>query len=95
MKLQQIYGWAKKIHNWLLWFVTALGLWMMLSGYLMHKELEGESMISGQAMLFMRFWHNKISQYFLVVLGAQMVTGLVMWGVPKILSKRTIKPLNH
>ena len=63
---------------------------MMTSGYLMHKELEGELPFTVD-MEFVRFWHNGVSQYFLVVLLAQMTTGLTMWAVPKILSSR-IKP---
>jgi hypothetical protein len=79
MSLQEFYAWAKKIHKWVMWAVVALGSWMMMSGYLMHKGLGGD---------FVRFWHNGVSQYFLLVLLAQMITGIVMWGVPKLLSKR-------
>jgi hypothetical protein len=93
MQLQQFYAWSKKIHRFLLWFVTALGLWMMLSGYLMHKELEGEAVLSMEAMSFFRVWHNNVSQYFLVVLLAQMATGLLMWVIPKLLMNR--KPVNQ
>lgn len=92
MQLQQLYFWSKKIHKWLLWFVTILGLWMMLSGYLMHKELEGEALLQTDWMIIMRFWHNKVSQIFLVVFGLQMLTGLAMWLFPKILNRRAVKP---
>lgn len=68
---------------------------MMLSGYLMHKELEGEGLFSPIVMSFMRTWHNKISQYFLVVLLAQMATGLLIWGVPKILGGKPAKPIKQ
>lgn len=88
MQLQQVYAWSKKIHRWTLWFVTVLGSWMMLSGYLMHKELEGEGMLSSVTMLFFRTWHDKASQVFLIIFGLQMATGILMWGVPKILSAR-------
>ena len=54
----------------------------------MHRELEGEGLVSAEIMLFLRFWHNKTSTYFLVVLLLQMVTGLAMWGIPRILSRR-------
>lgn len=82
-----VYAWSKKFHNWLMWGVVILGGWMMLSGILMHKELEGEALLGGQAMLFMRYWHNKVSQMFVLLFGAQMLTGLLMWGVPKILRR--------
>ncbi len=90
MSLQLFYAWSKKLHKWIMWFVVLLGSWMMTSGYLMHKELEGELPFTVD-MEFVRFWHNGVSQYFLVVLLAQMTTGLTMWAVPKILSSR-IKP---
>ena len=92
MQLQQLYAWSKKIHKWLLWIVTVVGGWMMLSGYLMHQELERESMLSLDLMVFMRFWHNKASQVFIVIFGLQALTGILMWGVPKILMRR--KPVN-
>ena len=92
MSLQQLYAWSKKIHKWLLWIVTVVGGWMMLSGFLMHKELEGESILPLDLMVFMRFWHNKASQVFIVIFGLQALTGILMWGVPKILMGR--KPVN-
>jgi len=52
----------------------------------MHKELEGETIpFLNIDTLFVRFWHNKISQIFLVVFALQMLTGLLMWAAPKIL----------
>lgn len=93
MFLQKLYFWSKKIHKIVMWGVVVLGLWMMFSGYLMHKELEGEAWLSPQPMLFLRFWHNKVSSYFLVVLLIQMVTGLLIWGVPKMLGSKPIKPV--
>lgn len=86
--MQQVYAWSKKIHRIIMWVVVVLGSWMMLSGYLMHKELEGEPILKESAMAFMRSWHNGISQYFLVALLLQMLTGLSMWIVPKMLSQR-------
>jgi hypothetical protein len=87
MQLQQVYIWAKKIHRFMLWFVTVLGLWMMTSGYLMHHELEGTAYLSSEMMLFIRYWHNGVSQYFLVVLLLQMLTGLSMWAIPKLIAQ--------
>ena len=89
MQLQQIYIWAKKIHKWLLWFVTIVGSWMMVSGYLLHKESENELNIQFIDMEFVRHWHNQVSQYFLVLFALQMGTGLLMWALPKILRSRT------
>lgn len=63
---------------------------MMGSGWLMHRELEGE-WIPVVDMVWVRANHNAVSQYFLVVLGVQMVTGLLMWGVPKVLSRKATR----
>lgn len=89
MQLQQIYLWSKKIHKWSIWFVSGLGSWMMLSGYLMHKELEDELKLNID-MDFVRYWHNGISQYFLIIFALQMTTGLLIWGVGKILKARAL-----
>lgn len=67
-----------------------LGLWMMVSGYLLHKSVEGEG-VAGVNMLWVRRWHNEVSQWFLAVLAAQMVTGVAMWGVPKLLQVKSEK----
>ena len=91
MNLQLVFLWSKKIHRWLLWFVTLLGSWMMLSGYLMHKELEGESPVSVEIMLFLRTWHNEVSSYFIIVFTLMMLTGLSMWGVPKLIQRQNNK----
>lgn len=61
---------------------------MMLSGYLMHNELEGQLLASQETLEFVRFWHNGVSQYFLVFLLLQMATGLLIWGVPKMLGAK-------
>ncbi len=54
----------------------------------MHRELEGD-WIPQIDMLWIRGWHNRVSTWFLVVLLVQIGTGLLMWGVPKILRKHT------
>lgn len=78
-----------------MWFVVALGVYMMVSGYSMHKELEGERLFSAQTMMFLRFWHNKASTYFLVVLLIQIITGLAMWAAPKLIQRRNNTATNR
>jgi hypothetical protein len=86
MQGAQIYFWAKKIHKVCMWGVVVLGSWMMLSGFFMHRELEGSALPASIDVDFFRFWHNAVSQYFLLFLLLQMVTGLLIWGVPKLLN---------
>lgn len=74
-----------------MWGVVILGSWMMVSGYLMHKELEGESLVPKHWMLIFREWHNNVSTYFLVFLLLQIATGLLIWGVPKIIQRLSRK----
>lgn len=82
-----IFGWSKKIHRWVMWVVLTLGLTMMTSGYLMNRELVGDSTPTRLDMLLVRYIHVTVSMWFLFSLAAQMVTGLLMWLAPKMLAK--------
>lgn len=89
MNWQKVYLWNKKIHNYVMWGVIFLGLWMMGSGILMNRQLEGEWIpVAAREMAGVRSWHNEISQWFVIFFGIQMVTGVVMWGVPKLLRRK-------
>jgi hypothetical protein len=85
---QKIFVWSKKIHRWDMWVVVVLGLWMMFSGFFMHRSIEGEWIPSGINIEFLHFWHNAISQWFLLGLLIQMITGLGMWLSPKMLARQ-------
>lgn len=85
---QKLFLWSKKIHNLAMWGVVAIGLFMMTSGMAMHRELEGEWLPKFVDTVFLRQWHNSFSQLFLVLFGVQMVTGLGLWMLPKIIRNR-------
>lgn len=87
--LPQVYTWAKKIHKIVMWVVVVLGAWMMISGYLMHHELAGDLRFDID-MEFVRYWHDGISQYFLVALLLQMISGLTIWAVPKLIQRKRV-----
>ena len=88
MQLQQIYAWSKKIHKWMMWVVLLLGSGMMFGGLVMHRELEGEWYPPFVDTALVRSLHNTMAVPFTVALSLMMLTGLLMWGIPKILMSR-------
>lgn len=88
MSYQQLFLWSKKIHRLAMWVVMLLSIAMGGSGMVMHRELEGEWLPELIDTLVLREWHNRLSTPFAIFLGIMLITGLIMWGVPKILSKR-------
>ena len=88
MQLQQIYIWSKKIHKLMMWVLLLIGSGMMIGGLVMHRELEGEWYPPFIDSALVRELHNKMAVPFSLALGVMMLTGLIMWGVPKILASR-------
>lgn len=78
MTMQQVFLWAKKLHRLFMWLAVLLGIPLALTGLLM-EDGEGYGV---------RALHRLVSTPFAAVLLLMMVTGLLIWGVPKILSKR-------
>lgn len=72
----------------MMWLVTIMGIGMAAGGLVLHRELEGEWIPSVINPLTIRYWHNKMATPFALVLMIMIGTGLLMWGIPKILSKR-------
>lgn len=93
--MQLLYVWAKKIHRVVMWVALALGSGMMFGGLVMHQQLEGGWIPPGVDTLLVRELHNTMAVPFTVALLLMMITGLIMWIVPKILSKRINKPINQ
>lgn len=78
----------------MMWVVLVIGSGMMVGGLVMHRELEGEWYPPFIDSALVRQLHNTMAVPFALALGVMMLTGLLMWGVPKILSKRVNKPTN-
>lgn len=88
MKLswQKIYAFSKEVHRLAMWVAIILGVPLAITGLLLHKIVEGEWLnISFIDPAMVRFLHNKLSTPFALILALMMVTGFVMWGVPKLL----------
>ncbi len=88
MSWQQIYFWSKKIHRLAMWFSIVFGVPLALSGVMIHKLMEGEFFLIPFDESTVRFVHNKVSNPFALTLAVMMVTGFLMWLVPKIMSAR-------
>lgn len=90
MSLQIAFVWARKIHKWTMWLAILLGVPLSLSGVIMEGESGWRDIFTIEQMLLVRTIHRAISTKFALVLAIMMVTGLAMWAIPKILSKRKI-----
>ncbi len=71
-----------------MWITMVIGSGMTLGGILMHRAIEGEWYPPFIDLLLVRELHNKMAVPFALSLGIMMLTGLLMWGVPKILGRR-------
>lgn len=84
MSWQKVYGAAKKLHNYSMWGVMGLGLPQLVTGVFL--TWPGELGLS--TLVVMRSLHAFLAPYFAGLLVLQMVTGLVMWGVPRLLQAK-------
>lgn len=76
----------------MMWILLFIGSGMTIGGLVMHRELEGEWYPPFIDSSQVRELHNRMAVPFALTLAVMMLTGLIMWGVPKILSKRVGKP---
>lgn len=88
MSLQLLFYWSKKIHRLAMWFSILFGVPLALSGVMLHKLIEGEFFFFQIDESTVRFVHNKASNPFALTLAVMMLTGFLMWVIPKILSAR-------
>jgi hypothetical protein len=94
MYLQQTYLWSKKIHKWAMWAIMLLGIPMAISGLALHKIVEGEGGWIPLDPELIRFLHGKLSNPFAIILAIMMITGFLMWALPKILSRKAQSKLS-
>ena len=90
MQLQQIYAWARKIHKWTMWLAILLGVPLALSGVIMEGDSGWRDIFSFEQMIWIRGIHREISTKFALVLAIMIVTGLLMWVIPKIIQSRNV-----
>lgn len=88
MSWQLVFYWSKKIHRIAMWAAIIFGVPLALSGVALHKLIEGESFFFIPDESTVRYVHNKVSNPFALTLAIMMVTGFLLWVVPKILSLR-------
>jgi len=94
MSWQQIYAWSKKIHRWAMWLAIALGIPLSITGVIMEEDSFLFWAVSNDWGYKIRELHRFCSNKFALVLAIMMVTGIVMWVIPKILSKRAQSKLS-
>lgn len=91
MRLQQLYTWAKTIHRWAMWIAILLGVPLALTGLALHKIVEGEGGFLPVDPMIVRWWHGQLSSPFALILAVMMVSGFLMWWVPRMLVWRARK----
>ena len=74
-----------------MWIAILLGVPLTLTGLMLHKIIEGEGYLIPVDPFLVRWWHGKLSNPFALILAVMMVSGFLMWAVPKILSWRAQK----
>lgn len=94
MSLQLIYSWSKKIHNFSMWFAIILGVPLAITGVIMEEEGFLFWAVSNDLGYKVREVHRLCSNKFALVLAIMMVTGFLMWAIPKILTKRAQSKLS-
>lgn len=72
-----------------MWAAILFGVPLALSGVALHKLVEGQSYFFVPDENMVRFIHNRASNPFALTLAVMMVTGFLLWLVPKILAART------
>lgn len=89
MNLQQIYAWSKKLHRFAMWFAIILGVPLALTGVILESESLMYYFASNDWGYYVRELHRMTSTKFALVLAVMMVTGFLMWAIPRLLIKRS------
>jgi uncharacterized iron-regulated membrane protein len=95
MFLVKLSIWSRKIHRYLVILISVIGLVMMVTGFKMHKVLEGEDIFPFFDYAATRTLHNQLSTVFAITLGAMMVTGIYMYIYPWLIQlsrRKTVTP---
>lgn len=85
MQLAKYSMFARKIHRFLVVFITLVGFAMMTTGYKMKSAGEGVNVLPFIDYQAARLLHNQLSTAFAFILAAMIVTGLFMYLYPWIM----------
>jgi hypothetical protein len=94
MNLVKLTIWSRKIHRYLVILISVIGLVMMVTGFKMHKVLEGEDVLPFLDYTATRTLHNQLSTLFAIVLGLMIATGIFMYIYPWLVQLSRKKPSN-
>jgi uncharacterized membrane protein len=82
---------AKKVHRLFVMFTSVIIIVMASTGLIL-KEPEWFNNFSFIDFGLIRYLHNKMSPYLTIVLLVMMLTGLILYFVPKILTRKRQQP---
>lgn len=74
-----------------MWFMIVLGVPIAVTGVLIEEPEKWSFIFSPTQMYTIRSIHGEWSGKFALVLAAMMMTGFLMWLLPKILSQNAKK----
>jgi hypothetical protein len=82
--MQLIYFWSKKIHRILMWLAILLGVPVAVTGVLMESETLATFVALQDWGYRVRVLHRMLSTKFALVLLLMMVSGFLLWLIPKL-----------
>lgn len=86
--LQQIFFYSKKIHVFFMWLSFLLGIPIAVTGVLIEEPEKWGIFFSPMQMYTFREIHGEWSSKFALVLAVMMITGFLLWLIPRMLSSK-------
>ena len=80
--MTKLYLWSRQLHRILVLIITALGLIMALTGFLLKYSSFAASHLKFINLGLVRYLHNQLSPFFGLVLILMVLTGLFMYLFP-------------
>jgi hypothetical protein len=72
-----------------MWFAIVLGVPLALTGVILENDSLMYYFASNDWGYLVRELHRMVSTKFALVLAVMMVTGILMWAIPRLLIKRS------
>lgn len=87
--MQFIYLWSKKIHRIAMWLAIILGVPLAVTGVILENETLSLWAATQDYGYIVRSLHRATSTKFALVLAVMMVTGFLLWLIPKLRARAT------
>ncbi len=78
--------WLRRIHSWIMWLAMSLGGIMIATG--LSLEDDGEREVGEAVNSLAKVVHRALATPFAIVLGIMIVTGFLIWLLPKLAKQK-------